>query len=73
MVGELASISLKLLGGGLGRLNSKINSTSGEALKQIKDRGYAVGHEAGKRKILLIGANFSTKNRTLTDWIIEAG
>ena len=51
----------------------KINSTSGEALKQIKDRGYAVGHEAGKRKILLIGASFSTKNRNLTDWIIQAG
>lgn len=51
----------------------KINSTSGEALKQIKERGYAVSHEAGKRNVLLIGANFSTKTRTLTDWIIQTG
>ncbi len=50
----------------------KIDGTSEEAMDQILDNGYAVPFEADPRTIYLIGANFSTEIRTLTDWIIKS-
>ncbi len=50
----------------------KIDGTSEEALAQIVDNGYAVPFEADPRNIFLIGSNFSTETRTLTDWIIKS-
>ncbi len=50
----------------------KIDGTSEEAMAQIIDNGYAIPFEADPRTIFLIGANFSTETRTLTDWIIKS-
>ncbi len=50
----------------------KIDGTSEEAMAQIIDNGYSIPFEADPRTIFLIGANFSTETRTLTDWIIKS-
>ena len=49
----------------------KINSTPEKALEQIKEKGYAEPYGSDRRRILLIGANFSTKKLLLTGWITE--
>ena len=48
----------------------KIDSTSASAIEQIKQRKYYEKY-AGK-KVILIGANFDSKSRSISDWIIEA-
>jgi Predicted AAA-ATPase/PD-(D/E)XK nuclease superfamily len=48
----------------------KIDSISSIAIEQIKQRKYFEKY-AGK-KITLVGANFDTKSRTISDWTIEA-
>lgn len=48
----------------------KVDSSAGEALKQIEENGYAKPYEASGKKITRIGANFSTKTRNLTEWKI---
>ncbi|MDE6443897.1 MAG: ATP-binding protein [Muribaculaceae bacterium] len=49
----------------------KINGITQVALEQILDRGYAIPFSADKRKVFLIAANFSTDDRTITDWLIQ--
>ena len=49
----------------------KINGTPEDALKQIQEKNYAVPFDADSRTVFMIGANFSTKTRTLDGWIIE--
>ena len=49
----------------------KLDATAQKALDQIKDRGYAIPYCADKRTVYLIGANFSSRENTLTEWIIE--
>ena len=49
----------------------KINGSAEEALLQIRDRGYADRFAADQRTVYLIGANFSTQTRTLTDWLVD--
>lgn len=45
----------------------KINGSAEEALKQIKEKDYAGRFGVDKRTVYLIGANFSTKTRNLTE------
>ena len=49
----------------------KIDGTSEEAIDQILEKGYAEPFLGDNRTIFIIGANFSTKTRTLDDWIIK--
>lgn len=49
----------------------KINGTPEEALAQIFEKGYAIPFQADPRTAFLIGANFSTKTRSLDHWIIK--
>lgn len=49
----------------------KIDSNAEKALEQIQSKGYWRPFAAEHRQIFLIGANFSTSTRTLTDWKIE--
>lgn len=51
----------------------KINKTAQEALDQILGRAYHTQFQLDKRPITLIGANFDTKSRKLTDWISQKG
>jgi hypothetical protein len=51
----------------------KIDSTPEVALSQIEEKGYAVPYLTGPRKVMKVGVNFSTKEKTLSDWkVVEA-
>ena len=40
--------------------------------RQIDDRGYAIPYEADGRKVVKVGINVSSEERTISDWkIIE--
>ncbi|MDE6445091.1 MAG: ATP-binding protein [Muribaculaceae bacterium] len=49
----------------------KIDGSSRSALLQIKEKGYMMPFASDSRAKFIIGANFSSVTRTLTDWIIE--
>jgi hypothetical protein len=51
----------------------KINKTAQEALGQILERAYHTQFKPDKRPITLVGANFDTKSRKLTDWMSQKG
>ena len=51
----------------------KINKTAKEALDQILTRAYHMQFKLDKRPITLIGANFDTKARKLTEWVSQKG
>jgi hypothetical protein len=51
----------------------KIDSTPEVALSQIDEKGYAVPYLTGPRKVIKVGVNFSTMEKTLSDWkVVEA-
>ena len=49
----------------------KIDSSAREAMDQILEKRYWLRENAGNRRIFLIGANFDSKTRRLTEPIIE--
>lgn len=49
----------------------KINGTREEALRQILEKGYASPFAGDRRTVFIIGASFSTKSRTIDDWLIK--
>lgn len=49
-------------------LEFKMDGTPSDALKQIEEQGYAKPYAADKRKVVCIGANFSSTTRTLEGW-----
>ena len=46
----------------------KINKTAKEALKQILNKNYQKQFSTDGRQIILVGANFDTKKRILSEW-----
>lgn len=49
----------------------KVDSTPEKALDQIKTKDYAGPFASDSREKILIGANFSSETRTLSDWVTE--
>lgn len=49
----------------------KQDKTAKEALQQIEENGYAVPYAASGKKIVKIGANFSSEKKTLNEWKVE--
>ncbi|MBD5227513.1 MAG: AAA family ATPase [Bacteroidales bacterium] len=49
----------------------KIDSTARKAMDQIREKRYWLRNAASGRQIFLIGANFSTRSRSLDDVLIE--
>ncbi len=49
----------------------KLDGTAEDALRQIKDKDYARQFQMDKRKVYLIGVNFSSATRGIEKWIIE--
>ena len=49
----------------------KRDDTAENALAQIEEQGYAKPYEADSRKIIKIGAVFSSEERTLTEWLVR--
>lgn len=49
----------------------KYDGTPEEALRQIKEKEYALRFSADSRRIYRIGASFSSKTRRIDSWKIE--
>ena len=49
----------------------KINQTAGIALDQIREKEYFRKYQHSGRKIILVGANFDTVSRLITEWKSE--
>lgn len=49
----------------------KMDGSADEALQQIDDKGYAIPYEADGRKIVKVGINFSSKERTIQEWKVR--
>ncbi len=52
-------------------LEFKIDKTANVALQQIKDKDYASKFALEKKKIVAVGINFDTQNKTIDDWTVE--
>ncbi len=51
-------------------LELKVDKSAAEALRQIEDRDYASRYSSDPRPVIKIGVNFSSKERSLTDWAV---
>jgi hypothetical protein len=49
----------------------KLDQTAAIALQQIKDRDYAAKYRGKDKPITLVGANFDSRTRTVTEWVHE--
>ncbi len=49
----------------------KLDGSAEAAIEQIKARGYAREYEASKKKVHLIGCNFSSKTGTIDGWEVR--
>lgn len=49
----------------------KVNGTAQEAMDQIEKNGYATPYLTDGRKVVKAGVKFSTKTKTIEDWIIK--
>jgi hypothetical protein len=49
----------------------KCNQSAEQAIAQIKEKKYFEKHLHGDKKILLLGINFSTQERRITEWRVE--
>ena len=49
----------------------KFDKSAAEALQQIHDRQYARPFQLDTKQLFKIGANFSSSERTLSEWLIE--
>ena len=52
-------------------IEAKLDSSPEEALRQIKEKGYATRFAGTGKEVILLGLNFSSKTRTLDNWIAE--
>ena len=49
----------------------KLDSTALKALEQINSKEYAISYKNDGKKIVKIGANFSSEKKNLTNWVVE--
>jgi hypothetical protein len=49
----------------------KRDDTAENALSQIDSQGYAKPYEADNRRLIKIGATFSSEERTLSEWLVK--
>ena len=49
----------------------KFDGSADAALKQIDEKGYLVPYTAEGRRLVKVGVNYSSEERTITDWKIE--
>jgi len=49
----------------------KINQSAKKAIKQIKEKKYALKYANNKRPISLLGINFDTEKKTIEDYLLE--
>lgn len=49
----------------------KMDGTAKEALSQINSKDYPIAYKNDGRKIIKVGVNYSSKEKQLTEWIIQ--
>ena len=49
----------------------KYDKTAEEALRQIDEKGYLIPYSAENKRLVKVGINFDSNQRTISDWIIE--
>ncbi len=49
----------------------KYDGSAEDALKQIDDKGYLIPYSADGKRLVKIGVNYDSNQRTIGDWIIE--
>ena len=49
----------------------KFDGSADAALKQIDDKGYLVPYTADGKRLVKVGVNYSSEERTITEWRIE--
>lgn len=49
----------------------KLNKSAEAAIRQIEEKGYKNPFEASGKQIIKIGANFSSKTKTIDNWIVK--
>lgn len=49
----------------------KVDATAKDALDQIKEKQYTLPYFAESKKIVMVGISFSSRTRTIHDWIVE--
>jgi hypothetical protein len=49
----------------------KMDGSVDDALRQIDDKGYTIPYTADGRKVVKVGINFSSKERTIKEWKVE--
>jgi len=48
----------------------KVDGTAQEALNQINKKDYTIQYQTDWRKVVKVGVNFSSKTKTIDDWVI---
>lgn len=49
----------------------KLDGSADAALKQIDDKGYLIPYTADGKRLVKVGVNYSSEERTITEWRIE--
>ena len=49
----------------------KYDGSAEEALKQIDEKGYLIPYSANGKRLVKIGVNYDSNQRTVGDWIIR--
>ena len=63
--------ALMYLGDTVYLIEAKLDASAEEALRQIRERGYATRFAGSGNQVVCIGLNFSSTTRTIEDWLIE--
>ncbi len=51
----------------------KYDGSADEALQQIEDKGYLIPYSADGKRLVKIGVNYDSKQRTITEWKVKEG
>ena len=49
----------------------KFDGSADVALKQIDDKGYLIPYTADGKRLVKVGVNYSSQERTINEWKIE--
>ncbi len=51
----------------------KYDGSAEDAIKQIDDKGYLIPYSANGKRLVKVGVNYDSQQRTIGDWIIREG
>ena len=49
----------------------KYDGSAEDAIKQIDDKGYLIPYSAEGKRLIKVGVNYDSTQRTIGDWIIK--